>query len=94
MARRKTRRGSATRGWAKLKPTSSVMRMDVYRKGGPKCFLDPKRLKYPVCAKQSGKIDCRGVASAKQRASQQHRKDLVAKADRIARRVGCAWARK
>ena len=39
----------------------------VYRKSykkhyGSACFLDPKRLKYPICSK--GRISCKGLNAA------------------------------
>ena len=37
-------------------------RKSYKKKYGSKCFLEPKRLKYPVCSK--GKISCKGLLAA------------------------------
>ena len=49
------------------------------------CFLDSKNKKYPYKVKKNGKwvASKQGLQAAKSRAAQQHRQDLVKKADNI-----------
>ena len=44
------------------------------------CFLLPTEKKYPVCAKKTNKVSCRGLEAAYRRAKQQHRNDIAEKA--------------
>ena len=76
-------RGSLTRGWKKEAPKTKGDRRKELAKCGSKCFLDPKNLAYPVCAKGSCRPTLKGVQAAYQRASQQHRYDIAAKAKRL-----------
>lgn len=81
------------KGWDKKKPKTDKDREKVKRACGPGAFLAPGELKYPIVGKSGGcAVDCRGLRAAKARAAQHGRKDLVAKADRLARQVGCRWA--
>ncbi len=48
-------------------PLSTKWKPPVYRssyrkKYGAHCYVDPKRLKYPICTR--GKIDCRALNAA------------------------------
>ena len=45
---------------AKWKPP--VYRKSYRKKYGSHCYLDPKRLKYPICTR--GKIDCKALNAA------------------------------
>ena len=53
-----------TKTWKSIKPHTISSRKKVYEKYGPKCFLDPKRKKYPVCNKYTGKQECMGHRAA------------------------------
>ena len=50
--------------WKNVKPHSKKSRRRVKNKYGSKCFLDSKRLKYPICNKFNGKIECKGLNAA------------------------------
>ena len=50
--------------WKKVKPHTIKSRKNVKTKYGNKCFLDSRRLKYPICSKYSGKINCKGIYGA------------------------------
>jgi hypothetical protein len=61
------------------------------RAGDPSNF----ELAYPIVAtKGPCAPDCRGLWAAKSRAAQLGHQKLVTRAQRIAERAGCAWARK
>ena len=39
------------------------MKMDTYkRRFGARCFLEPKRLKYPIC--KAGRVSCKALNAA------------------------------
>ena len=42
--------------------TAPVYRTAYRKRFGARCYLDPKRLKYPVCTR--GKLDCRALNAA------------------------------
>lgn len=50
--------------WKNIKPESNKSRKNVYDKFGSSCFLDSKRLKYPICNKLTGKKECIGHYAA------------------------------
>ena len=41
----------------------------MLQKYGSRCFLLPKQLKYPICNKFTGKIECVGLSAAQSRAA-------------------------
>ncbi len=51
--------------WKQMKPHNIKSRKNMYKKYGAKCFLEPKRLKYPICNKYNGKPQCIGHYSAR-----------------------------
>ena len=55
---------ATTRGWSQVKPKTMKERIMMRDKYGKKCFLRPDDMKYPICDKYDGKIDCRGIRSA------------------------------
>ncbi len=68
---RKTRtrgRGSYLRGWSKQQPNAS-QRTIMLRKCGKKCFLGPKK-SFPICTKNTCKINRKGVHAAYNRAKE------------------------
>ena len=52
------------KSWKNVKPHSLASRKKMYKKYGPRCFLEPKRYKYPVCNKFNGKEECMGHQGA------------------------------
>jgi len=70
---------SATRGWHQDAPKKGAERHKMLKECGSRCFLQPKKEGFPVCAKNSDvpcQIDCRGVIAAKIRAKQYHHVEL------------------
>ena len=68
-------RGGRTAGWKAAAPRRGPERRLMMEECGEKCFLAPKSLGFPICAKCGKKscgckVDCRGVLSAKIRARQ------------------------
>lgn len=82
----KNRRGSATRGWKYQKP-SYRQRNNMLKKCGKKCFLGPKK-SYPICTKNTCKINKKGVYSALIRSSQYHRKNISQRANKLLKFMG------
>ena len=64
----KTRKAVPWAGWAKQKP-STHQRTVMFRKCGHKCFLGPKK-SFPVCTKNTCKINSKGVYAAYVRAKE------------------------
>lgn len=77
-------RGSATRGWKKTQP-SYHQRTFMLSKCGKKCFLGPGKT-YPICTKNTCKINRQGVFSAFIRAKQYHKHKIAHKAANIIRK--------
>ena len=50
--------------WKHIKPYSIKSRKSMKRKYGRRCFLEPRRHKYPVCNKYNGKEECMGHQAA------------------------------
>ena len=50
--------------WKNIKPHSSKSRKNMKQKHGNKCFLEPRRMKYPICNKFNGKPECMGLSAA------------------------------
>lgn len=59
-------RGAYLRGWSKAKP-SSKERTTMLKKCGKKCFLGPKK-SFPICSKNTCKINRQGLHAAYARA--------------------------
>lgn len=77
----KNKRISLTRGWKKQQPNNR-QRVIMYSKCGKKCFLGQK-LSYPICTKNTCKINRKGVQSAYIRSRQFHRKNISLKAHKL-----------
>lgn len=77
----KIKKGSKnpTKGWAKMSPKKGKERNTMMKKCGSKCFLEPKTKKYPICSKNSCKINKKGLQSAYNRAMQYGRDDIALK---------------
>ena len=65
-------RGSATRGWKRMRP-SHRQRTVMLKKCGKKCFLGSKK-SFPICRKNTCKVSSKGVYSAYIRARQYRKK--------------------
>ena len=59
-------RGAYLRGWSEAKP-SRKQRTDMLKKCGKKCFLGPKK-SFPICSKNTCKINRQGLHAAYVRA--------------------------
>jgi len=84
------------KGWGKVKPGSINRRRALRDECGDRCFLKPEEHKFPVCrglehSKSKCIMDCRGVLAAKIRGAQWGHKDVVTKADKLAKKLGCVW---
>ena len=88
-----SRRKSPSRGWIKSYPKIKSQRALLYHNCGSKCFLEPKKLKYPICTKRSRtcKPDCRGILSAYKRSRQFKDIKTSRKASKIAKNQKCKW---
>lgn len=83
---RKNGRGSATRGW-KLQKPGFHQKTVMLQRCGKKCFLGPGK-SYPICTKNTCKVNARGVYSAYIRARQFHRKNISRKANKLLKEMG------
>lgn len=83
---RRNGRGSATRGWKNQKP-GYHQRSVMLKRCGRKCFLGPKK-SYPICTKNTCKVNPKGVYSAFIRSRQFHRKNISRKANKILIQMG------
>lgn len=59
-------RGSYLKGWSEQKP-SYRQRTVMFKKCGKKCFLGPKKT-FPICTKNTCKINYKGLHAAYSRA--------------------------
>lgn len=74
MSKRTTHKNVPWRGWSKIKPNNK-QRATMYKKCGKKCFLGTKRANekypnFPVCKKNTCKVNSKGLWSAYIRAKQ------------------------
>jgi len=83
---RKNGRGSATRGWKNQKP-GSHQRTVMLKRCGRKCFLGPGK-SYPICSKNTCKVNPKGVYSAYIRSRQFHRENISRKANKMLIKMG------
>jgi hypothetical protein len=90
--------------WRDVAPLSDGERQEVLEKYGEYCFLDPERLKFPICNKDTGCISCKGLKAAHYRADQlynrfktrnreraKYYKDIAEKAVFLAEFFDCEW---
>ena len=87
--------------WRNIKPTKN--RKTFKKKYGSRCFLLPKQLKYPICHKKTGKINCKGLLAAHNRAALSIRrklkpkaynyKKLTMKARKLGKKYRCQWVK-
>ena len=55
--------------------TAPIYRKSYRKRYGSKCFVDPKRLKYPICTR--GKINCKALNAAQYYAILNNKKKLT-----------------
>ena len=96
--RRKSRRRSLSRsnpmkGWKKSAPKPGRQRSAMRRRCGTKCFLKPATNGFPVCAHKTCMHSCKGLLAAKTRARQYKYPDVARKAQSLAKKKGCRWAK-
>jgi len=60
--RTKTKKNRSLKGWSKISPGTSA-RTVMLHKCGKKCFLGPHK-SFPICAKNTCKINKKGVYAA------------------------------
>lgn len=82
----KNGRGSTTRGWKNQKP-GYHQRTVMLKRCGRKCFLGPEK-SYPICTKNTCKVNPKGVYSAYIRSRQFHRKSISNKAKKLLIKMG------
>lgn len=80
-------------GWKLRSPQRGTARHLLHEKCGSKCFLQPEREGFPVCAKYeltapSCKFDCGGISTAYRRALQ-YKYPLVAKKAKALSKILC-----
>jgi hypothetical protein len=83
---RRNGRGSATRGWKNSKP-GYHQRTVMLKRCGRKCFLGPGK-SYPICTKNTCKVNPKGVYSAYIRSRQFHRKSISRRANKMLNEMG------
>ena len=74
------------------------------QRSGSRCFLLPSQLKYPVCDKKTGKMNCKGLLAANYRAALSIRRKLkpktysyrkiTQKARKLAKKHKCNWTKR
>jgi len=82
---KKNGRGSATRGWRHQKP-GYHQRTVMLKKCGKKCFLGEGKT-YPICTKNTCKVNIKGVQSAFIRARQYHHKTISRRANKLLKKL-------
>ena len=82
----KNGRGVATKGWKNEKP-GYHQKTVMLKKCGKKCFLGPKK-SYPICTKNTCKVNPKGVYSAFIRSRQYRRRDVSRKAIKMLTKMG------
>jgi hypothetical protein len=83
---RRNGRGSTTRGWKSTKP-GYHQRTVMLAKCGRKCFLGPGK-SYPICTKNTCKVNPKGVYSAFIRSRQYHRTNISRRANKLLNKIG------
>jgi hypothetical protein len=83
---RRNGRGSATRGWKRQNP-GYHQRTTMLKRCGKKCFLGPGK-SYPICTKNTCKINPKGVYAAFIRSRQFHRRNISRRANKMLNNMG------
>ena len=80
-----TRKNVPWRGWSKQAPGFKQKKI-MSQKCGRKCFLGPKT-SFPICSKNTCKINKKGVYAAYVRAKQYKRRNISKKALKLLKRM-------
>ena len=83
---RRNGRGSVTRGWKTSKP-GYHQRTIMLSRCGKKCFLGPGK-SYPICTKNTCKVNPKGVYSAYIRSRQYHKRNISRRANKMLKNMG------
>jgi len=88
-------RGSPARGWGAAAPQRGSERQALKKRCGNDAFLLPSSMGYPVMSmraspKKPCKVQCQGVAAARNRACQYHKCDVAKKATKVGVKK-CKW---
>ena len=88
--------------WRHMKQ-SKKGRKTYKKKFGARCFLYPKGLKYPICHKKTGRVECKGLLAAHNRATLSVRRKLkpkkysykriTQKARKLGKKYRCKWVK-
>ncbi len=88
--------------WKDISPAKKTLK-NYKKKYGNKCFLLPSENKYPVCNRNNGKIDCKGLLAAHNRAmlsiyrklkpKTYSYKKIAKKARKTAKKYKCNWVK-
>lgn len=88
--------------WKDIDPPKRTLK-NYKKKYGSRCFLRPRELKYPICDKRNGKVHCKGLLAAHNRAMLSVRRKLkpkkysyrkLAKTSRkLAKKHKCNWVK-
>lgn len=76
----------SSKGWAKKSPKRGNERNNMMRKCGKKCFLGSKK-SFPICSKNTCKVNLKGVYAAYVRAKQWENQPNVSKKHKMYKRV-------
>jgi hypothetical protein len=95
------RKTSKVTYWRDMKPMPNQIKK-YKKKYGSKCFLLPKENKYPICNKNTGKVECKGLQAGNYRAmlsiyrglkpKTYSYRSVANKARSMAKRKKCNWA--
>ena len=90
------------KNWSKMSPSKKHIKT-YKKKYGSKCFLLSRENKYPICNKSTGKIECKGLLAAHNRAilsiyrklkpKSYSYKKITQKARKIAKKKKCNWVK-
>ena len=91
-----------TKKWSSMSPSKKHLKK-YKKKHGSACFLLPKENKYPVCHKRTGRVECKGLLAAHNRAALSiyrklkpktySYKKITRKARKIGKRRKCNWVK-
>ena len=89
--------------WRDIKPSKNG-RKTYKKRYGSKCFLLPSQLKYPICNKRTGEVNCKGLLAAHYRAALSIRRGLkpktysyrkiTKKAKKLGKKYRCNWTKR
>lgn len=75
--------------WESKKPKTKKERENVLKKYGKSCFLIPEELKFPICNKDDGAYNCKGLKAVSSRAGQWGYKNVLDKSKKLTQKLDC-----